>query len=358
MRRDEPKANLNIEQMDAVRIMTIHSAKGLEFPVVFIPGLEERFQTYTREHLVFEGHGGVYFKSIPDTQIRNTDPDFVQYREREREEMKRLFYVAVTRASDVLILMGQWDHSGDSFFSYLIDSLEIEEETLKATCEPEIAGFSLLTEDDVNMLYEHTSCIEIGRKRIHTNLEVKKVPVKKRIPWEGVTESVEIMRHHGRGWQILGEVIHRLLEEVSRGEIRDNQIESTLRRWLLQRGIRGDALTQALQSINTQINTLKSRGIWDEIVLPIDRAYVEIPFIYDAGDRVYTGRIDRIIIRDETCHVYDYKTFPFDSKEVPYLMREYAPQLRIYREAAGRLFKRHCRAYIIFTHTGQILEVN
>jgi len=64
------------EKGDAVVLMTIHSAKGLEFPVVFLPGLEE----------------GIF----PGIQSA-TDPS-------ELEEERRLAYVALTRAKKRLIL--------------------------------------------------------------------------------------------------------------------------------------------------------------------------------------------------------------------------------------------------------------
>jgi DNA helicase-2/ATP-dependent DNA helicase PcrA len=68
------------ETADAVVLMTIHSAKGLEFPVAIIPGLEE----------------GIF----PGTQSMN-DPG-------ELEEERRLAYVAITRAKKELFLF----HSG------------------------------------------------------------------------------------------------------------------------------------------------------------------------------------------------------------------------------------------------------
>jgi len=355
-RSEEPKANVNTDQMDAVRIMTIHSAKGLEFPVVFLPGLEERFKPSSEENLVFEREDGVYYKSIGDSSLRNIDPDYIRHFEREVEEMKRLFYVAVTRASDVLILMGQWEDSGKSFFSFLVQGLGIDKEDIKRAIGPDIPGFSILTEDDVNMIYEHTSLLEIGAEK-RPRPEVKRHPVRKRIPWQTVTESAEIMRHHGRDWLILGEVIHRLLEEISRGRLRETSIGSVIKKWLIQRGMERGELNRAVATILTQIQTLKKKGVWDEIVLPRDDAYTELPFIYDAGECVYTGRIDRIIMEKDTCHIYDYKTFPVNESEIPYLLREYSHQLRIYRDAAHALFKRPCRSYIIFTHSGEIREV-
>ncbi len=64
------------EERDAVRLMTVHAAKGLEFPYVFIVGLEEGLFPYAREE---EGASGL-------------------------EEERRLMYVALTRARKKLFL--------------------------------------------------------------------------------------------------------------------------------------------------------------------------------------------------------------------------------------------------------------
>ena len=64
------------ENADAVTLMTIHSAKGLEFPIVFLPGMEEG---------VFPGQQSIAMPS-------------------EIEEERRLAYVAITRAKKTLII--------------------------------------------------------------------------------------------------------------------------------------------------------------------------------------------------------------------------------------------------------------
>ncbi|GBD96901.1 MAG TPA: DUF3553 domain-containing protein [Nitrospirae bacterium] len=65
-------------QDDSVSLMTLHSAKGLEFPVVFIAGIEDGLVPH--------------FHAIKDPE--------------ELEEERRLFYVGVTRAQDMLVLSG------------------------------------------------------------------------------------------------------------------------------------------------------------------------------------------------------------------------------------------------------------
>lgn len=85
---ESPTASLtDLNPINAVNILTIHSAKGLEFPVVFLVNLSSgRFPTHERREPI----------PIPEQLIKETLPvgDF------HIEEERRLFYVGMTRAKD------------------------------------------------------------------------------------------------------------------------------------------------------------------------------------------------------------------------------------------------------------------
>ncbi|OGF45537.1 MAG: hypothetical protein A2452_10225 [Candidatus Firestonebacteria bacterium RIFOXYC2_FULL_39_67] len=116
---EEPKANLNTEDTDAVRIMTVHTAKGLEFPVVFFVRMGEEVRRDRDYIRVNEGKDMTGILYCPDKEIRGKISEFVELKMKEEEEEKRIFYVAVTRARDRLILSGVRDEKNKGFWKYL-----------------------------------------------------------------------------------------------------------------------------------------------------------------------------------------------------------------------------------------------
>jgi ATP-dependent helicase/nuclease subunit A len=101
------ESNAVIEARGCVNLMTIHAAKGLEYPVVFVVNLHA------------PGRGGsagvtVIDRSVdgePEVAFRATEGTKLEDR-RELEELRRLLYVAVTRARDALYLAGEVDGDG------------------------------------------------------------------------------------------------------------------------------------------------------------------------------------------------------------------------------------------------------
>ena len=93
-------ANAAIDASDAVSLMTVHAAKGLEFPVVFVVNLA-RGTANSRAPIRIATSGDADGSVAVGDFQSSGDEDQA---DKEREETKRLLYVAVTRARDRLYL--------------------------------------------------------------------------------------------------------------------------------------------------------------------------------------------------------------------------------------------------------------
>lgn len=109
---DLETAKLTGEHNDAVRIMSIHKSKGLEFPVVILFAAEHKFNLQDLHRGVLYHADLGYGPKFVDTDLRITYTfapraalESVLYRESVAEEM-RILYVALTRAKEKLIIIG------------------------------------------------------------------------------------------------------------------------------------------------------------------------------------------------------------------------------------------------------------
>jgi ATP-dependent exoDNAse (exonuclease V) beta subunit len=367
---------------DAVTVMTIHAAKGLEWPVVFVIDVWPRvFQppmiwrdADTGALLCMEGADGnkpfhaMAAKLKPDNE--GIAPHETELAESERDaEERRLFYVALTRARDELYILGGSKYSNANpggrpheFIAEIeawmtIQGWPIDEpvpivekagrtKSIAADAAGDGQMNSTATEPTANGRTHSTatkaalpplsfSSLRAFERcpRSMTYAAILRLPDLRRRKPEASDDAVaEAISADGEDADALlasdrGRLVHRALERWALSQMGGAPSDSAAvyiaaaaTEFALR--LKGNELKEAIGDVRAAIDGLRDWRVM--------RA--EAPFLMQFGDAVVTGFIDLIAL-DETGRpaILDYKT-----GTTP--VSEYALQLGIYREAARRAY--------------------
>jgi ATP-dependent exoDNAse (exonuclease V) beta subunit len=141
------ESNAVIDAGDSVSLMTIHAAKGLEFPVVFVVNLSRGTGGGRRAiRVVSDAESGQAWLSVGDFQSE-ADEDA---KAKDREETKRLLYVALTRARDRLYLASEvkdarWRAFGGSLGDILPAGIKARFEAANVTPPPDTTEWTAVS---------------------------------------------------------------------------------------------------------------------------------------------------------------------------------------------------------------------
>ncbi len=350
-REDEPKANVNIEGRDAVRLMTIHASKGLDSKVVFLAGLEEH-SSRRSEGLSRREDGEKVIFTFSDSSYKE-HPEKLLWEAKIAEEQKRLFYVAVTRARDALFLSGTWTGKASGWLDYLVQGLGLRELDNVLELPASLKGIKLEIRDNV-FTEQETDIPEDHREEHDIHLERKWSTE----PLIFTTASDEMEKEYetAQGLIHFGEILHILLDRVSKGAVRTdkNSIRVSVNSIVLSLNLAPSMADVYVNKIQSQIERLDHSGLLERFILPRLNAESEVPFIMRRGIEVVSGRIDRVLLTPQGLDIIDYKSFPsgIEAKEI------YKEQLRLYADAAKKIWKLPVHScFILFTADAHLMEV-
>jgi ATP-dependent helicase/nuclease subunit A len=329
------------EQISAVRIMTIHSAKGLEAPFVFLmqansPPKDQDTAGLLCEWPTSQDHPQnmfVYHKSI----LNDVTKKFKEEEARIDEiEKYNLLYVAMTRAKQCLVITGSGKK--EHWWYALLKQSGIEIKTF----EQLVPSTQELPSND-----QQTPASPILKFAQLTPLELSSDWGQKQDD-EPDSEGDENHRQPTKE-QILGTAVHQILERLTTEILpEDYQIPESnqLANWLeMPEDIANEARKMAIKIL--QSNQLKPyfysqdiQGIWNEMdILQEKKLY----------------RIDRLVELPNELIILDYKlTIPAKGSEG---LQKYQDQLNNYRDIIGKLRNDKKIRCILVDYEGQILEV-
>ncbi len=348
----EPEARLASDEDDVVRILTVHAAKGLEFPCVILADLGGPIKKAVSSSWDSSPETGIGLKiRKPDTFSYFEDFSLAQIRERrasrEAEEQNRLLYVAMTRAKDHLILSGvnspkSWteklaglkqmigmpvaepeivtkrnEFQKDSYVRK-VDALSGLKEKPQAAAK----AIELLKPlDKPYQMLEDVTVSDVLRVVTHDEIEM--------LPTAPIYGDEELPRNE------FGTLFHKLMELSVRSSRRGFVAPSQIQR--LTKGLSIDQKKEMEESFVRFWKTSSAKEI-----LSAKRVQPELPFIYKTPYGLLKGQIDLLY---ETAGgewvVLDYKTNRIQPEELEKAAKRYEWQLGLYalifRELYGKM---------------------
>jgi CRISPR-associated exonuclease Cas4 len=338
---------------DAIEIVTIHSAKGLEWPVV-IP-INSTTELYRGDQFVHRQSDNTLHWMLGGV----APPDLAAARAEESEEdadqRERIWYVACTRGRDILILPSIPQAAKDSWFSSInLRQNEIPEIDLSAFPEPTARPApSSKNEQSADVFAAEQRRIDEKATPIVWRRPSDHDPDRLGDPLESVVIAEAVAEHPdivGAG-ALRGIILHKLVEELLTGELVSTRKAATARAdVLLSQLVSGGGddgpRPEPLEMAGTALRTLAL----PEIAVLKPYLVPELAIWAARDTYLVAGRADALAIRENKIDVaIDWKS---DMKPTTSIRAAYAGQLRDYLEATGT-----ARGALVFMSLGEVVWV-
>lgn len=331
------KLKLNKGDNDSVKIMTIHTSKGLEYPICYYTGLSKKFNIDDlKQKIYFDQKYGIitpYIENGPKTTIlkKLLKRDYLK---EEISEKLRLFYVALTRAREKMIIVTSLNQKPFNeankvddmirlkylSFKDIIDSLDYVID--KYVKEVDLDKINLTKKYTLTKKKDITSKLKHGEKIVVNQINIK---------------SEEIEKNH------FSKTINKLMTKEESKNI--------------ELGIKMHEIFEKTDFENPNFNNMskfEKKKIESFIKTGIlegrKKIYQEYEFIYEEEKKSYQGIIDLLIIKENENIIVDYKLKKTDDKA-------YINQLNGYKKYIEKITSKTTKTYLYSIINEKLIEI-
>jgi DNA helicase-2/ATP-dependent DNA helicase PcrA len=302
---------------DAVQVLTVHKAKGLEFPVVFLVGCaEHRFPLKRRREPL----------ELPDALLKQApaggDPHF--------QEERRLFYVAMTRAKDELVLSAAADYGTSrtrKVSRFVVEALDLppvpaprKSQALEALARHQ-APARPATPPEAPLAEGELLRLSFGQLD-----DYRTCPLKYRY---ARILRVPLLMHHRVAY---GSAVHKALQRLFRARLdgvafSEEDLVTAFRAAWIPEGF----LSREHEEARLAAGEEALRGFFrDERAHPLSPTAVEEEFVVYVGRTRVSGRYDLVLEEAGRVTILDFKTSAVDDAKAARDRARESLQLDIY----------------------------
>ncbi len=348
----------------AVQLMSIHAAKGLEFPVVVVADLGRMKGAGRRSpYLLSDPAFGLVCK-VRDENGEWVDPASYCWgkwldERMEEAENKRLLYVACTRAADLLVLSGKTGRS-NTWLSEIMETWSVSDEGDESEIV-KFRDFSIRVHRPVEPPDKSSLIPELTResppefhqmpllaKPLPGSRERISVPATRLNQFDGgITAENRIRPAIWRSQRsdqsqrapgyIVGNIVHRTLAHWECLAYGDDELFNVIENYAQTEGVFPSALADTVHRVHAILTHLKNHEIYEDVSRST-RRYHEVPFNLKTPGGTVHGVIDLLYQgQDEGWHLLDWKTEWTRRNDIQETARQHLPQLSAYAHAVERM---------------------
>jgi len=362
---------------DAVQILTVHAAKGLEAPIVYLADCGYKKPPARAWHALVDWPSNAdrpesflltgRSRDLDDWSREQVEKDH----QAEQREDANLLYVALTRARQQLIISG-CAHRGEQQGWYQTIATRCSDADIDTDGRMILSRFG----DRPSYTSGHADepaaspaaggrAIAPGLSRPFTGIAMEDNGYEQTVrPSQAQSDTGSRppvdSEYDSEQARERGIAIHRLLElcSPSTAGMPPMTIEQAVT--LLGRELSLDADDAQLQAWGREAGMLLERAELQYLFNPdlYLRAINEAPLMYRHQDRFVHGFIDRLVFVEDTIIILDYKTHHYaDDSNVPELAEPYRKQMQLYADGIRLLWPgRQPRTILLFTACGEVVE--
>jgi ATP-dependent helicase/nuclease subunit A len=384
--KEEGESVLAEETLDAVRIMSVHKAKGLEFPIVVLAGCQMGTESGQAPPAGALSDWSADLTGLRVGPIWDLAGLYITEKARLRaeEEQKRVLYVAMTRAREHLVLstVPTGRRSNGSFLSLLDRTVANRIERAEQS-ESVPVGNGMI---ELRVVHESLTAPGRHHKKRRTSRMTQdwkaytQTWMRRRERYESVRNmslfvSPTLLRRQEEARSekdapritpirrtaalVVGDTAHRFLEHWDYGgdpRSFSDQLEPFLERWVPME------CQSELERIREELHRIFDNFFGSRAYIELAEATIlgrEVPLLMPWDGQVMEGVIDLIYERDGLLYLADYKTDRVSRVELPRAAQHYDRQAQIYARAAHRSLRREVAAFkLIFLRLGEAVALD